>query len=139
MAILDEQRRQRGLAMVFVTHDLELAAAVCDRIAVMYAGEIVEDRPAGELHAHATHPYTVALLAARPGLGRPGERMRTVEGAPLSAFEAPDGCAFAGRCPLADERCRAERPQLRIVGSGRTACHHAETVDGAGAAEVLDA
>jgi oligopeptide/dipeptide ABC transporter ATP-binding protein len=126
MAILDEQRRERGLAMVFVSHDLELASAVCDRIAVMYAGSIVDDQAAGVLHQAAAHPYTAALLAARPGLGARGERLRTVEGRPLSAFEAPPGCAFAPRCPRADDRCRIERPVLRPVGVGRAACHHAE-------------
>jgi ABC-type dipeptide/oligopeptide/nickel transport system ATPase component len=66
MVNLDTQRRERGLAMLFVTHDLELAAAVCDRIAVMYAGYLVEDSPAASLHAEALHPYTAGLLASRP-------------------------------------------------------------------------
>jgi oligopeptide/dipeptide ABC transporter ATP-binding protein len=139
MAILDEQRRERGLAMLFITHDLELASAVCDRIAVMYAGSIVDDQSAADLHRHAAHPYTVALLAARPGLGARGERLKTVEGRPLSAFEAPEGCAFAPRCPRAEDRCRAERPALRPVGAGRAACHFAESIAAASAAEVLDA
>jgi oligopeptide/dipeptide ABC transporter ATP-binding protein len=128
MAILDEQRRERGLAMVFVTHDLELAAAVCDRTAVMYAGSIVDEQPSARLHDHAAHPYTVALLAARPGLTAHGERLQTVEGRPLSAFEAPPGCAFAPRCPRAQDVCRAERPPLRAVADGRAACHFAEEV-----------
>jgi oligopeptide/dipeptide ABC transporter ATP-binding protein len=139
MAILDELRRERGLAMLFVTHDLELASAVCDRIAVMYAGAIVEDRPAAELHRRTAHPYTAALLAARPGLGARGERLRTVAGRPLSAFEAPAGCAFAPRCPRAEDRCRRERPVLWPVAGGRAACHLAEEVAAAPATEVLDA
>jgi oligopeptide transport system ATP-binding protein len=140
MAILDEQRRERGLAMLFITHDLELAAAVCDRTAVMYAGSIVDEQVSAELHRCAAHPYTVALLAARPGLGPRGERLKTVEGRPLSAFEAPDGCAFAPRCPRAEAICRAERPPLRPAGAGRAACHFADAVARADSAEeVLDA
>jgi oligopeptide/dipeptide ABC transporter ATP-binding protein len=128
MAILDELRRERGLAMVFVTHDLELATAVCDRVAVMYAGRIVEDEPAASLHECAAHPYTVALLAARPGLRASGEPLATIEGRPISAFEASEACAFAPRCPRAEARCRAERPALRPVGAGAAACHFAEQV-----------
>jgi oligopeptide transport system ATP-binding protein len=130
MAILDELRRERGLAMVFVTHDLELATAVCDRVAVMYAGRIVEDEPAAGLHACAAHPYTVALLAARPGLRASGEPLATIEGRPISAFEASAACAFAPRCPRAEPVCRSQRPPLRPVegGAGRAACHFAEQV-----------
>jgi oligopeptide/dipeptide ABC transporter ATP-binding protein len=130
MAILDELRRERGLAMVFVTHDLELATAVCDRVAVMYAGRIVEDEPAAELHACAAHPYTVALLAARPGLRANGEPLATIEGRPISAFEASEACAFAPRCPRAEAICHAQRPPLRAVGggAGAAACHFAEQV-----------
>jgi oligopeptide/dipeptide ABC transporter ATP-binding protein len=139
VAILDEQRRERGLAMVFVTHDLELAAAVCDRTAVMYAGSVVEEQPSAALHEHAAHPYTVALLGARPGLGRPGERLHTIEGRPVSAFEAPEGCAFRDRCPQAFERCRTERPALRPAADGLAACHIAARVAASTPEEVLDA
>ncbi len=82
MAILDEQRRQRGLGMIFVTHDLELAAAVCDRIAVMYAGFLVEDRRAESLHEEARHPYTAGLMASRPS---PTQRTREAVGHPRPA------------------------------------------------------
>ncbi len=80
MAILDEQRRRRDLAMVFVTHDLELAAAVCDRIAVMYAGYIVEDRPAAAMHESARHPYTAGLLASRPSPTTRSKRLWAIPG-----------------------------------------------------------
>ncbi|MFC4065224.1 ABC transporter ATP-binding protein [Actinoplanes subglobosus] len=119
VAILNEQRRLRGAALMFITHDLELAAAVCDRIAVMYAGEIVEILPAARLHSGARHPYTRALLDARPGAVPPGERLRTVPGVPQSAYTAPAGCVFADRCPHAEPRCRDERP----VFTGSAACH----------------
>ncbi|MFJ8824183.1 ABC transporter ATP-binding protein [Streptomyces sp. NPDC102467] len=130
MAIIDEARTARGLAMLFITHDLALAAAVCDRVAVMYAGSLVEDLPAEHLHKAARHPYTRALLASRPAPGADEQRLRAIPGRPLSAFEAGPGCAFAPRCPAARDLCRAERPELRPVGDGLAACHYpAEPAD----------
>ncbi|MEU7856969.1 ABC transporter ATP-binding protein [Nonomuraea sp. NPDC049141] len=126
MAILDELRRERGLAMLFITHDLELAAAVCDRTAVMYAGRVMEVRASALLHDHALHPYTAALAAARPSLERRAERLVTTPGRPLSAFEAPDGCPFSTRCPHVRQRCHDERPALRPLDGGQVACVRAE-------------
>ncbi|WP_433215098.1 ABC transporter ATP-binding protein [Microtetraspora malaysiensis] len=123
VAIIDELRRERGLAMLYITHDLDLAAAVCDRIAIMYAGSIVEERPAGALTPDASHPYTRGLLAARPEIGRRESRLRTIEGRPISAFEVGDGCAFATRCPIVRDLCRRERPAPVHVTGGRVACH----------------
>ncbi len=130
MAILDEQRRQRGLGMIFVTHDLELAAAVCDRIAVMYAGFLVEDRRAGSLHEEARHPYTAGLMASRPSPTQRTQRLWAIPGRPLSAFEVEDGCAFASRCTFVEERCRVEAPALRGLDGGRVRCHRAEELRG---------
>jgi oligopeptide/dipeptide ABC transporter ATP-binding protein len=122
MAILDEQRRQRGLALIFVTHDLELAAAVCDRIAVMYAGFLVEDRAAGSLHEDARHPYTAGLMASRPSPTQRTARLWAIPGRPLSAYEVESGCCFASRCPFAEERCRAARPPLLTIGDRIVRC-----------------
>lgn len=130
MVTLDTQRRDRGLAMIFVTHDLELASAVCDRIAVMYAGFLVEDSPADGLHHHALHPYTAALLASRPSVTDRAPRLVAIPGRPLSAFEVGGGCVFAARCAFAQERCRVERPVLRTIGVGRVACHRTEELAG---------
>ncbi|MFG2819019.1 ABC transporter ATP-binding protein [Kitasatospora sp. NPDC048365] len=123
MAIVAEAREARGLAMLFITHDLELAAAVCDRVAVMYAGSTVEELPAGRLRGGAAHPYTRALLASRPSVDDAGAALRTIDGRPLSGFEAPDGCAFADRCPRVVDRCRAERPRPTAVGASTASCH----------------
>ncbi|BCJ40741.1 ABC di/oligopeptide transporter ATPase [Actinoplanes ianthinogenes] len=123
VAILDEQRHKRGTALLFISHDLELAAAVCDRIAVMYAGEIVEILPAARLHEDARHPYTRALLRSRPGAVPPGARLETVPGTPQAAFDAPAGCVFADRCGHATANCFSVRPVLRPVDSGSAACH----------------
>jgi oligopeptide/dipeptide ABC transporter ATP-binding protein len=126
MAILDQQRRQRELSLLFITHDLDLAAAVCDRTAVMYAGRIVETAATGDLHARATHPYTRALLSARPTTGERRERLTTVPGRPSAAWEVPGGCAFAPRCPLTTEQCLHDDPAPRAVGDSVVACHHAQ-------------
>ncbi|MFB8267608.1 ABC transporter ATP-binding protein [Streptomyces sp. NPDC055955] len=131
MAILGEQRRARDLGLLFITHDLELAAATCDRIAVMYAGRIVEHLPAARLRDAAAHPYTQALLAARPSLGERRTRLAAIPGRPLSGFEAGEGCPFAARCPRVEERCRGERPALRAVGGSMAACHFAKEPENA--------
>ena len=126
MAILDELRRERGLALLFITHDLDLAGAVCDRTAVMYAGQIVEQQPSATLHARPHHPYTAALVGARPDVASTASRLTAIPGQPLSAFEAPPGCAFAPRCPLAIDDCRAARPELRVVDEATVRCIRAE-------------
>jgi oligopeptide/dipeptide ABC transporter ATP-binding protein len=126
MAILDELRRERGLALLFITHDLDLAGAVCDRTVVMYAGQVVEQQPSATLHAHPRHPYTAALVGARPDVSSTAPRLTAIPGQPLSAFEAPPGCAFAPRCPLAIDDCRAARPTLRELGDATVRCIRAE-------------
>jgi oligopeptide/dipeptide ABC transporter ATP-binding protein len=131
MAILDDLRRRLGLALLFITHDLDLAAAVCDRTAVMYAGEIVETRASARLHDDPLHPYAAALVAARPSITSTAPRLNAIPGRPLSAFEAPEGCAFASRCGHAQERCGAAHPALRPLGDGLVRCVRAEELQGA--------
>lgn len=126
MAILDEQRRERGMAMLFITHDLELAASVCDRTAVMYAGRIMETRASSLLHDHPLHPYTAALSAARPSVHDRADRLAAAPGRPLSAFEAPAGCPFAPRCAHVQDRCREGIPEPRPLDDGEVACFRAE-------------
>ncbi|MGY0020458.1 ABC transporter ATP-binding protein [Streptomyces sp. YJ-C3] len=123
MAIVDEARARRGLAMLFITHDLALATAVCDSIAVMYAGSVVEEVPAARLHDGSAHPYTRALLASRPEPGAGAQPLRTIGGRPLSAFEAGRGCAFAPRCPAVQDICASESPKPAPVEHGSAACH----------------
>ena len=123
MAILDDLRREFGLTMLFITHDLELAAAICDRTAVMYAGQIVEIRRSSLLHDDPLHPYTAALAGARPDIAQTTHRLRAIPGRPLSAFEAPqEECAFAPRCPHARDVCLAAVPDLLEVGDGLSRC-----------------
>jgi len=131
MAILDGLRRAGGLAMLFITHDLELAAAICDRTAVMYAGQIVEIRASALLHGDPLHPYTAALAAARPDVAQTAHRLRAIPGRPLSAFEAPPGqCAFAPRCPHASDICREAVPGLVQLDGGVSRCARAGELRG---------
>ncbi|MFG2965876.1 ABC transporter ATP-binding protein [Streptomyces sp. NPDC048288] len=125
VAILSEQIRERSLGMLFITHDLDLAAAINDSLAVMYAGVVVETGTATEIYSHARHPYTVGLLRSRPGIDEV-EELKPIPGRPLSAFEAGTGCVFASRCEFATEHCRQERPALRTLGRHQVACHRAE-------------
>lgn len=130
MAILDELRQRRGLAMLFITHDLELAAAVCDRIAVMYAGQIVETRASSKLHDNPLHPYTSSLSAARPSIDVDVHRLAAIPGRPVSAYEAPDGCSFAPRCPYAEDRCRSTAPSLVHMDGDDVRCLRAAELRG---------
>lgn len=130
MALLDELRRERGLAMLFITHDLELAGAVCDRTIVMYAGSIVEAQDSAALYTDPLHPYTAALVAARPNIEATAARLAAIPGRPLSAFEAPAGCAFADRCRFSEDRCRSTSPHLETIGIGVSRCLRAHELRG---------
>jgi len=125
VGVLDEQRRERGLSLIFITHDLDLAIAITDRIAVMYAGTLVETGPSHGLHEHAIHPYTRGLLESRPRIDRT-DRLHAVPGRPISAYEVGAGCVFVDRCPYAVERARVERPLVRAIGGRLVACHRAD-------------
>ncbi len=121
-------RRDLGMALVLITHDLGVVAGICERVLVMYAGRIVEEAPVRELFARPRHPYTQGLLRSVPRLD--GEkaarstRLPTIPGQPPDLLRLPGGCAFAPRCPHRQDRCLAEEPALRTVGEGRrTACH----------------
>lgn len=122
MAILDELRHERGMAMLFITHDLELASAVCDRTAVMYAGQIVEERSSSMLHDDPLHPYTAGLVAARPHIDGDVTRLAAIPGRPRSAYEAPAGCAFSDRCAFVQEACTGDRPPLVPFEDGLVRC-----------------
>jgi oligopeptide/dipeptide ABC transporter ATP-binding protein len=132
MAILDELRRERNMALLFITHDLELASAVCDRTAVMYAGQIVEQRRSSLLHDDPLHPYTAGLVAARPRIDGSADRLHAIPGRPRSAFEAPAGCAFSDRCAHVQAPCRESAPPIRPLADGLVRCIRAEDLRQAG-------
>ncbi len=125
MAILDDLRRDRGLSMLFITHDLELAGAVCDRTTVMYAGQVVETRAASLLHSDPLHPYSAALVDARPSIASTADRLRAIPGRPLSAFESPSGCRFAPRCSFAQDACREHDQVITELDGGFVRCERA--------------
>ena len=119
VALLERIQAETGMGMLFITHDLDLAAAICDRIYVMYAGRIVEEQPSQKLFERPLHPYTAGLLASTPGIEADERRLVPITGTPLSLAENPDGCAFANRCPHAIvEVCGLELPPLAQVASG---------------------
>jgi oligopeptide/dipeptide ABC transporter ATP-binding protein len=121
--LLDRLRRELGLAVLLITHDLGVVAQCCDRVVVLYAGEVVEQGPTGKLFAAPGHPYTRALLRASPRLGQPAPRgrMPTIPGRVADPAERPAGCAFHPRCGEAFDRCRTAEPGLFSLGTGREA------------------
>jgi len=124
--LLRALRLETGLSIALISHDLGVVAGLAERIVVMYAGRVVESARAAELLRRARHPYTDLLLKCVPNLAEARlERMPCLPGQPPSPTAAERGCAFAPRCPLASERCRAERPTLRPVGeAAQVACHY---------------
>jgi peptide/nickel transport system ATP-binding protein len=113
LLLLRELQREMGLAVIFVTHDIGAAIEVADRIAVMYAGRIVEEGPVRALIRQPRHPYTLALLGSRAhGALAKGSRLETIAGAPPDLSALPAGCAFADRCRFADSGCRESRPVM---------------------------
>jgi oligopeptide/dipeptide ABC transporter ATP-binding protein len=124
-----ELQRRRGLAYLFIAHDLAVVRQIAHRVAVMYLGRIVEVGDVETVITQPRHPYTVALLSAVPVPDPDRQRMRIVlPGDPPSPMVLPPGCPFAGRCfhPSKNERCTSERPELRVVRGREVACHYAE-------------
>ena len=118
LKLLKELQQRHRLAMIFVTHNLGIVARMCDRVAVMYAGRIVEIGPVRRLFTAPAHPYTKALLESVPRLGARRARLTAIDGQPPDLASLPAGCAFAPRCPDAMERCRAETPPETTLGDG---------------------
>jgi oligopeptide/dipeptide ABC transporter ATP-binding protein len=122
LRLLKRIQREQDLAILFITHDLSVVARMCDRVAVMYAGRIVETAPTAELFARPRHPYTQALLRAVPPLDLdPGRRLDVIEGAPPSMFALGPGCPFAPRCPEAGRECREAFPPESRPAPGHAA------------------
>ncbi len=119
LALLEELQERHRLALIFITHNLGIVSRICDRVAVMYAGRIVEMGPVRQLFTAPAHPYTRALLESIPRLGAKIERLAAIDGQPPDLARLPDGCAFAPRCPHVMDRCRAEAPPEFVVSEGQ--------------------
>ncbi|KUF09386.1 dipeptide/oligopeptide/nickel ABC transporter permease/ATP-binding protein [Pseudoponticoccus marisrubri] len=116
LALLDDLRRERGLAIIFITHDFGVVAQLCDRVAVMYAGRIVEQGPTKAVLAAPAHPYTSRLIACVPELGGGRRELAAIPGLPPSVDDLPPGCAFAPRCDKAQTACR--QGEIALEGTG---------------------
>jgi oligopeptide/dipeptide ABC transporter ATP-binding protein len=123
LGLLADLRRKHGMAVLFITHNLGVVAQIADRVAVMYAGEIVEQGPVGRIFAAPAHPYTRALFAAIPRLDQPGQQLSAIPGRvpPLDAM--PAGCRFAPRCPLRRAGCEQEQVLAPLAPDQLARCH----------------
>jgi peptide/nickel transport system ATP-binding protein len=122
IALLKRLAREKGTAMMLVTHDMGVIAETADRVAVMYAGRIAEIGPVREVVKHANHPYSIGLMGSIPPLDRRVERLAQIDGAMPRLSAIPKGCAYNPRCPRVFDRCREERPELLPAGSTMAAC-----------------
>ncbi|MCZ0990777.1 ABC transporter ATP-binding protein [Streptomyces diastatochromogenes] len=138
---LETARAETGAALVLITHDLGVVAGHTDRVAVMYAGRIVETGPVEDIFYAPRMPYTLGLLGSLPRLDREEERLTPITGSPPSLLNLPPGCPFAPRCPLRREVCDSTEPPLHQAGpvGHLSACHFAAELVGAGADQVFDA
>jgi len=120
LRLLDGLRRQSGLSVVMITHDLGVLSSIADWLTVMYAGRVVESGKTGQVLSHARHPYTAGLLAALPHPEATEDTaLRSIKGSPLSPQARPDGCAFHPRCQYAQPSCSVDVPALAAIGDGR--------------------
>jgi dipeptide transport system ATP-binding protein len=121
--LLVSLQRERGMALILITHNMGVVADVAQRVAVMYSGQVMEEQPTAGLFQSPQHPYTAALLAARPE-STSGDRLATIPGSVPSLYERPGGCLFAPRCTFATPRCVSVRPALRLWQGGAIRCHY---------------
>ena len=124
--LMSDLKDEFGLTYLFITHDLTVVQHMADRVGVLYLGRLVEEAAPSVLFERPAHPYTQMLLAAAPKMDGFGREVEPPKGEIPDPINPPPGCAFNPRCPLADDRCRSERPELREVDGARVACHHAE-------------
>jgi peptide/nickel transport system ATP-binding protein len=122
IGLLKRLCRERGAAVVLITHDMGVIAETCDRVAVLYAGRVAEIGPVHQVINHPAHPYTAGLMASIPDMDSDRERLNQIDGAMPRLNAIPQGCAFNPRCPKAFDRCRQDRPELVQAGANQAAC-----------------
>lgn len=129
LEVLKELRAELNFSIIFISHDLAVAAEIADTIATMYAGEFIEIGPVEEVFYHPRHAYTLSLLDAAPRLSSGAEELHSIPGSPPDLIEPPSGCKFHERCRLATEICTHTRPETLVFNRNhRVLCHHHETV-----------
>ena len=121
LKLLKDIQKDSDLSIIFITHDFGIVAKMCDRVAVMYAGRIVEHGSVRDIFNNPSHPYTEALLASVPRMDRVVDRLFSIEGQPPPLHDLPIGCAFADRCPVVMDKCRESYPEIKAVSDGHTA------------------
>ncbi|MFO1478238.1 MAG: ABC transporter ATP-binding protein [Verrucomicrobiota bacterium] len=119
LELLKDLQARLGMALLLITHNLGIVGGMADRVAVLYAGQIIEESPAEEFLRQPAHPYSRALLAAVPRLGTESHRLASIPGRVPRPGQFPDGCRFAPRCPAAQPQCSRSEPELAAIGSGR--------------------
>ncbi len=128
--LIKRLQREKGMSIVFITHDLGIVADIVDTVAVFYAGRIVEKADKRTVFKNPLHPYTVGLLNCVPTLSTTAKRLYVIEGATPDPAHLPEGCSFCERCKYADDTCRARAPELQDVGGGHLcACHKAGQIE----------
>ena len=127
--VLRRLKEELGFAMIFITHDLSVAAELADRVATMYAGRIIELGPVGEIFYRPAHPYSAGLIHAVPTVTGAYEELTSIEGSPPDLIDPPPGCKFNPRCGFATDGCRVDEPEgYRVGPNHQAACHHWQTV-----------
>jgi len=121
LKLMKDIQKDSDLSIIFITHDFGIVAKMCDRVAVMYAGRIVEHGSVRDIFNNPSHPYTEALLASVPRMDRVVDRLFSIEGQPPPLHDLPVGCAFADRCPVVMDKCRESYPEIKAVSDGHTA------------------
>ena len=116
LELMNELKEKLRTSLLLITHDLGVVAQVCDRVAIMYAGEIVESGTIAEVFDHPHHPYTIGLFGSIPSLDETAEKLKPIQGQMPDPTELPEGCAFAPRCPYATGACRTRKPEMTGVG-----------------------
>ena len=120
LRLLKDLQEETGCAIIFITHDFGIVATMCDRVAVMYAGKIVEQGDVRQIFNNPSHPYTEALINAVPKIEGKADRLYSIPGQPPALWDLPSGCSFAPRCPHVHQRCEVEYPPTFDIGDGQT-------------------
>jgi oligopeptide/dipeptide ABC transporter ATP-binding protein len=123
LEMLRNLKQELSLTAVFISHDLSVVAETCDRVAVMYAGKIMEESDTVSLYQTPLHPYSIALIGAYPSLKGKRRQLKSIPGAPPSLIDPPPGCRFAPRCELAQDICTREEPAIKVIDGRHVACH----------------